>query len=418
MNNQSYINKLLNGAKVEWKKLGEVALSIKTGLNPRQNFKLNIENANNYYVTVKEITTGKICFSEKTDKINDKALQIIQTRSKLEIDDILFSGIGTIGKVALVDIHTHNWNCSESLFLIKSNKKIIAPKFLVYILRSDDVKEQYTNKSIGSTLKGVRMGTLYDLQIPIPPLEVQAEIVRILDKFTELTTEITAELNTELILRKKQYQYYRDHLLTFKADEAEWKTLGEVGELIRGNGLSKKDFTETGVPAIHYGQIYTYYGTFATQTKSFVSAELAKTLKKVDTGDVVITNTSENLKDVGKAVVYLGKVQAVTGGHATIFKPKNSILGKYFAYFTQTEIFATQKQKYAKGTKVIDVSATDMSKIQIPIPPLAKQQQIVDILDKFDTLTNSITEGLPREIKLRQQQYEYYREILLNFPKA
>ena len=133
---------------------------------------------------------------------------------------------------------------------------------------------------------------------------------------------------------------------------------------------------------------------------------------------MVITNTSENLEDVGKSVVYLGEIQAVTGGHATIFKPSKNILGKYFAYFTQTSMFADKKKKYAKGTKVIDVSATDMGKLQIPIPPLAEQARIVAILDKFDALTNSITEGLPREIELRQKQYEYYREMLMSFPKA
>ena len=141
--------------------------------------------------------------------------------------------------------------------------------------------------------------------------------------------------------------------------EVEWKALGTLAELVRGNGLQKKDFTEAGVPAIHYGQIYTYYGLSATQTKSFVSSDLAKQLKKVNKGDVVITNTSENLEDVGKALVYLGEQQAVTGGHATILKPGECLLGKYFAYFTQTEEFAAEKRKYAKGTKVIDVSATD-----------------------------------------------------------
>ena len=108
--------------------------------------------------------------------------------------------------------------------------------------------------------------------------------------------------------------------------------LNEIGTMIRGNGLQKKDFTETGVGCIHYGQIYTYYGTFTDKTKSFVSPELAQKLKKVQKGDVIITNTSENLEDVGKAVVWLGDDEIVTGGHATIFRPKE-VLGKYFAYY-------------------------------------------------------------------------------------
>ncbi len=194
--------------------------------------------------------------------------------------------------------------------------------------------------------------------------------------------------------------------------------MGEISELVRGNGLQKKDFTETGIPAIHYGQIYTYYGLSTTETKSFVSPELASTLRKVNTGDVVITNTSENLEDVGKAVVYLGNTQAVTGGHATIIKPSQLLLGKYFVYFTQTEDFAKQKRKYAKGTKVIDVSATDMSKFKIPVPPLSVQKEIVRILDTFTELTAKLTEELKAEFIARKKQYEYYREQLLSFDKG
>lgn len=191
----------------------------------------------------------------------------------------------------------------------------------------------------------------------------------------------------------------------------EWKPLGEVGLLVRGNGLQKKDFTENGVPAIHYGQIYTYYGNQTDKTLSFVSPELAEKLKKVDKGDVVITNTSENIEDVGKALLYLGEEQAVTGGHATIFKPSKEIVGKFFVYFTQTEIFDKAKRKFVKGTKVIDVSATDMAKIKIPIPPLETQQKIVKILDKFTELEAT----LEAELALRKRQYRYYRDFLLDF---
>lgn len=201
----------------------------------------------------------------------------------------------------------------------------------------------------------------------------------------------------------------------------EWKSLGEVGELIRGNGLPKTDFTESGIPAIHYGQIYTYYGLSATSTKSFVSKETAEKLKKVNRGDVVITNTSENLEDIGKALVYLGERQAVTGGHATIVKPRECLLGKYFAYFTQTDEFSGEKRKYAKGTKVIDVSATDMAKIQIPIPcpenpkkSLEIQAEIVRILDAFTAHTAELT----AELTARKKQYNYYRDQLLSFEEG
>lgn len=123
--------------EVQFQKLGDITKSIRTGLNPRSNFKLNTLGSENYYLTVKEITSGKIKFSNKTDKIDNEAIHIIQNRSKLEVDDILFSGIGTIGKVAIVDIPTNNWNCSESVFLIKPLKNIVLPRFLMYYLQSD-----------------------------------------------------------------------------------------------------------------------------------------------------------------------------------------------------------------------------------------------------------------------------------------
>ncbi|MCU1720717.1 restriction endonuclease subunit S [Pseudomonas sp. 5P_5.1_Bac1] len=201
----------------------------------------------------------------------------------------------------------------------------------------------------------------------------------------------------------------------------ERRALGTLGKLVRGNGLQKKDFTDAGVPAIHYGQIYTYYGLSTTETKSFVSPELAKQLKKVNKGDVVITNTSENLEDVGKALVYLGEPQAVTGGHATVLKPGDLLLGKYFAYFTQTNEFASEKRKYAKGAKVIDISATDMAKIPIPLPcpenpkkSLEIQTEIVRILDAFSELTRELT----RELIARKKQYNHYRGQFLSFEEG
>lgn len=396
---------------VEFKKLNKITKSIKTGLNPRTNFKLNSNGSINFYVTVKEITSGKIKFSEKTDRIDDDAVKIIQNRSKLEIDDILFSGIGTIGKVAIVDIPTDNWNCSESVFLIKPIKEIINPRFLMYYLLSDYVKNQYNIQSVGSTLKGVRLGSLLELDIAVPPLPVQQEIVAILDKFTQLEAELEAELEA----RKLQYDYYRNQLLAFEGKEVEWKALGDVGEFIRGNGLPKSDFIENGdVGCIHYGQIYTYYGTYATETKSFVSKEVADKLKKALKGDVIFTNTSENYEDVCKAIAWLGDNEIVIGGHSCVFKHNEN--AKFIAYYTQTNEFSISKKRYSKGTKVIDVSAKDLAKIKIPIPSLEEQERIVKILDQFDALVNDIQTGLPAEIQARRQQYEYYRKILLTFP--
>lgn len=252
------------------------------------------------------------------------------------------------------------------------------------------------------------------IEIPLPPLEVQTEIVRILDKFTSLEAELEAELDC----RKRQYEYYRDKLLSFEnagGQEVEWKKMSEVGTFIRGNGLQKKDFTEEGVGCIHYGQIYTRLSTFTDKTLTYCSEELAKKLTPVHPGDLIIACTSENVEDVCKSVAWLGKDDIVTGGHACVFSHHEN--PKYIAYLMQTENFFQQKKKYARGVKVIDIKISDLEKIKLPIPSLREQQRIVSILDRFESLTTSLQSGLPAEISARRQQYEYYRDKLLTFKR-
>lgn len=410
-----YLEKLLNGAPVEWKPLGEVCHSIRTGLNPRRFFKLNPPNGENYYITIRELNNGYIQPTPQTDKINDEGLALCQNRSKLEVGDLIFSGTGTIGKMAVVTKQPSNWNIKEGLYAIKPIKEKVSARYLYHLLYTSAMRDQMSQLAAGGTVQSISMTKLGDLLIPIPPLSVQKEIVRILDRFTEFEAELETELKTELEGRRKQYAYYRDLLLTF-GPEVERRPLGDVTEIVRGNGLQKKDLIATGIPAIHYGQIYTYYGSWTNSTISFVDPKKAEKLRKVYYGDIIITNTSENLEDVGKALAYLCNATGVTGGHASIIRASNYFLPKFLVYYTQAADFQSLKRKYTKGTKVIDLSAKDLAKIEIPIPPLAEQERIVEILDRFETLAHSISEGLPHEIELRQKQYAYYRDRLLDFP--
>lgn len=252
------------------------------------------------------------------------------------------------------------------------------------------------------------------IEIPLPPIEVQTEIVRILDKFTSLEAELEAELDC----RKRQYEYYRDKLFSFDnvgGQEVEWKKMSEVGTFIRGNGLQKKDFTEEGVGCIHYGQLYTHYGTSATETITYCSSELAKKLRKAAKGDIVIATTSENVEDVCKAVAWLGEEEIAVSGDAFIYKHTQN--PKYMAYLFQTASFFNYKKKKATGTKVIRLTGDAMGNYLAPIPSLEEQHRIVSILDRFESLTTSLQSGLPAEIAARRQQYEYYRDKLLTFKR-
>ena len=274
-----------------------------------------------------------------------------------------------------------------------------------------------TKTANGVTRFNVSKKRFKNILIPIPPLSVQERIVEILDKFTTLEAELEAELDC----RKRQYEFYRNQLLTFdilnkecvNISKVDVVPLGKLGTFTRGSGLQKKDFTSFGIGCIHYGQIYTYYGTYAKETKSFVSQEFAQKARKAKYGDLVIATTSENDEDVCKAVAWLGDDDIVISSDACFYT--HMMNPKYVAYFFQTEYFQKQKKSFITGTKVRRVNAKDLAKILIPIPPLSVQERIVSILDKFDTLTTSISEGLPKEIELRRKQYEYYREQLLSF---
>lgn len=288
----------------------------------------------------------------------------------------------------------------------------VVPKYIYYLLANNQHYFQAKVRHGGiPTLDAL---VVKNYEIPLPPIEVQTEIVRILDKFTSLEAELEAELDC----RKRQYEYYRDKLLSFDnvgGQEVEWKKMSEVGTFIRGNGLQKKDFTEEGVGCIHYGQLYTHYGTSATETITYCSSELAKKLRKAAKGDIVIATISENVEDVCKAVAWLGEEEIAVSGDAFIYKHTQN--PKYMAYLFQTASFFNYKKKKATGTKVIRLTGDAMGNYLAPIPSLEVQHRIVSILDRFESLTTSLQSGLPAEIAARRQQYEHYRDKLLTFKR-
>jgi len=401
---------------VEWKKLGEVC-NFQNGFAFKSNlFKdsglpiIRITNING-----KNVDLNDLKYFEPSDYKEDLE------KFKINKGDILIAMSGaTTGKIGYYDVEDIAY-LNQRVGKFSPKKEVLNNRFLYHFLNLN-YQKIFLLSGGGAQPNLSSIQLMENIPIPIPPLPIQEEIVKILDTFTELEAELEAQLEAELEARKKQYEYYRNKLLTpvehngrwfLNGKEVEWKKLGEIGTLIRGSGLQKKDFVPEGVGCIHYGQIYTYYGTFADRTISFVSEETAKNLKKVSKGDLVITSTSENIEDVCKSVAWVGDNEIVTGGHAVILKHHEN--AKFLSYYFQTRNFFIQKIKYAKGTKVIDISVGDLAKIPIPIPPLSEQERIVAILDKFDALVNDLTAGLPAEIKARRKQYEYYRNKLLNF---
>lgn len=192
-------------------------------------------------------------------------------------------------------------------------------------------------------------------------------------------------------------------------DGVPFKKLGEVATIIRGGNFQKKDYVETGVPCIHYGQIYTRFSLFVNEAISFISEELATKQKFASTGDIVMAVTSENVEDVCKCVAWLGEGEVAVSGHAAIIH--HMLDPKYLVYYLHTDQFFEQKRKLAHGTKVIEVTPDRLADIVLPVPPIEVQREIARILDNFTLLTAELT----AELKARQRQYEHYRDQLLTF---
>lgn len=199
-----------------------------------------------------------------------------------------------------------------------------------------------------------------------------------------------------------------DLIAEYCPDGVSVRKLGDVGTFVRGSGLQKKDFVDEGFPCIHYGQIYTFYGTSTTTTKSFVDPQLAERLKHARTGDLVVTTTSETTEEVCTAVAWLGDGSIVIGGHSCVFR--HSLDPLYVAYYFQTDDFERQKRKFVTGTKVKEIKVADIARIEIPVPPMAVQLEVVSVLHKMERLAAE----LEVELEARSRQYEHYRQVLVN----
>ena len=394
-----YIAHLLNGAEVEWKPLGEIA-SMYGGLTGKN--KTDFEEGNASYITYKNIFDNiEIDFS-KLEKVK---ISSSEKQNKVKYGDILFTGSSeTAEEAGMSSVVTIN--IEEDIYLnsfsfgVRFNEDIgLLPEFTKYLFRGHFMRKSISKTASGVTRFNISKERFKKIQIPIPPLSVQQEIVRILDKFTQLEAELKIELETELDCRKRQYEYYRDMLLTFNEvggaralifSDLQWKTLGEVVETITApTKLKRGEYQQIGkIPIIDQGM-------------DFIAGYTDKDCKtlKADTY-VLFGDHSENIKYVDFSFI-----QGADG--LKILRPKKD--NAKYIYYTFINFYRKQLS-YKRHWSVAKETL-------IPIPPIEEQERIAGILDKFDTLVNSISEGLPREIELRRKQYEYYREKLLSFPK-
>lgn len=264
-------------------------------------------------------------------------------------------------------------------------------------------------KAVSATVKSIRKPMIEDFSIPVPPIEVQSEIARILDNFTELTAELTA--------RKKQYEYYRDNLLQPKEKTIPIMTLSDICLTIADGDHMPPPKTDSGVPFITISNIDANKNIDFSNTM-FVSQEYYNRLdakRKAQKGDLLYTVVGS----FGTPVYIDSNREFAFQRHIAILRPNNDVvISRYLYHAMQSTMFYAQADVAARGAAQRTISLSSLGKMKVPVPSLERQQRLVSVLDNFETICSDLKIGLPAEMDARKKQYEYYRDLLLTFAET
>ena len=400
MSSMNFMEKLLNGVEVEWKALWQVTTwdkrfnAVDNYKQPRvinypyllaaDLFKLEKDDGDIFLLSTGERTGWTTEVLAGTYLRTGEVVTIPWGKSR-PVKDVL-------------KYYKGRFVTADNRIATSSDTEKLLNKFLYYWLMSQSIVIDGFYR--GSGIQHPSMAAVLDMQIPIPTLEIQAEIVRILDTFAELTAELTA--------RKKQYNYYRDQLLSFEEGDVEWKTLGDIAE------YSKTRISFERLDKTNYVGVDNLLQNRAGKAESNY-VPTSGNLTAYREGDILIGNIRPYLKKIWHADRMGG-----TNGDVLVIHPTGQDLqSRYLYQILSDDKFFDYNMQHAKGAKMPRGNKDKIMEYRFPVPINPDEQtRIVAILDKFDTLTHSFSEGLPREIELRQKQYEHYRDLLLSFPNA
>lgn len=326
---------------------------------------------------------------------------------KPQRNDLLMTRIGSIGVCTVIE-SDEPLAYYVSLALLRPDNSILNSRYLKYAIESLHCRKELRKRTLVNAVPiKINMGDIGKITLPVPPLPVQSEIVRILDNFTELVAELVAELAAELAARKKHYEYYTEQLMNF-GDNVKVLTLGEIGSVKMCKRILKSQTnTEGGIP-------FYKIGTFGKEPDAFISEEVFEEYKEKYSypkkGDILISCSGT----IGRTVVFDGEPAYFQDSNIVWLEHDGTLVtNKYLQY-----CYKKQPWQISTGGTIARLYNDNILKAQIPVPPIEEQERIVGILDRFDALCNDLTSGLPAEIEARTKQYEYYRDKLLTFESA
>lgn len=317
----------------------------------------------------------------------------------LEYGDILFTGSSETPEECGISSVLAD-KTDEKLYLNSfcicyrfNDTALFNPEFSKYLFQSYELRKQIKKTASGVTRFNVSKEKMKKVKIPVPPLPVQEEIVRILDKFTSLEAELEA--------RRVQYEYYRDELLKPKLKIPVVKLKDIATDFYRGSGIRRDEITAEGVPCVRYGEIYTTYNISFDKCVSHTKLEYVQSPKYFEHGDILFAITGENIEDIAKSVAYTGNEKCLAGGDIVVMKHNQN--PRYLAHVLATTEARIQKGKGKVKSKVVHSSVPSIQEIEIPLPPLDVQERWANILDNFDAICSDLKIGLPAENRRAQK---------------
>lgn len=376
--------------KKDWtyKKLGEVA-EIIMGQSPAGS-SLNENNGIEFH-------QGKVAFGEKylqhSGCFTNKPTKLTEGHSLL---------LCVRAPVGILNMTDRKICIGRGLCAITA-KEITDTNYLYYVLKS---KQSYFEKNAtGSTFKAISSAIVKDTIIPIPPLSIQRSIVNELDLLHSVIEKKQEQLRAlDNLAQSLFYQMFGDPITNPMGWEV--KKLGEVGIFERGKGISKNDFVEDGAPCIHYGQLHTAFGASTTKHLSCISESLIDNPRIAHTGDVLLALTSEDVEGSCKSTAWLGDYDIIVGSDAAVYHHTQD--GMYISFYTRTEAFYKQKEKYAHGFKVTHISTKDIETFTIPLPPLSLQQSFAAKVSAIEAQKQAITQSIKDVESLLAQRMDHY----------
>lgn len=370
-------------------------------------------------INLAEIGTGSHNTNEELDDGKYPFFVRSQTLRRLNTYDFDEKAIITAGDGVGVGKVFHyiegKYALHQRAYRIHVTSDKLEPKYLLHYMKASFLSYMEMN-AVNSSVTSVRKPMLEKYRIPVPPLEIQYEIIRILDSFAAISSELNAELGKELTARKKQYNYYRDTLLSFDNTVKKVKLKDIAVDIYRGAGIKREEVTETGIPCVRYGEIYTTYNTWFDACVSHTKLEYVSNPKYFEHGDILFAITGESVEDIAKSVAYIGNEKCLAGGDIVVLKHNQE--PRYLAHVLSTYESRQQKSRGKIKSKVVHSSVPAIEDIEIPLPSIEVQRRYADVLDYFEKICNDLNIGLPAEIEARKKQYEYYRDVLLTFAEC